>query len=553
MVHNRVNVFIARYINRLWIIIGIGLCSNLVFGQNSLSLDYFKRINTCAATQGFNGFSKGGNQFIFGGSVIARDSVAGCVSNDSGGLLILTDENANIKWTRCYPEGTFYLPSFGKNGTIWAAGFFDTLYGVPRVDTSYGLDSTPDRMVIVKLDSLGIPLWYSCFGSGSGGDLTGFIATSDGGALLLTDFNQPGCDIPYKYGSNPFYYNAWLCKLDSAGRILWSLVLGGSGGERPESVKESAPGIYTVLINTASTDYMLAGINFDSSVSSPWILKIDTTGHILSSKVVQAPNDNPVYLDFTLPGSNSVILAGIEIPTVGSNCSPGIEDGDFIVVETDTNCQYKWCAFNGGTWDDYLYYTCTINDSLIVAGGISQSIDDDLSHCASFSNSDYHAWLGLYNLNQRKKVWSQAFCGSGDDEIKGLSYDSSENALFVLISGTSTDGDFASIALPNSDNMYLLKYTPVTTGIDDITNEDAKIKLYPNPANDLCNLQITGDNKTFSASVFDVTGREVKTLFTNQLVANFSFSVENLPSGIYCLRISDEQGDQVVKKLVVQR
>ncbi len=122
-----------------------------------------------------------------------------------------------------------------------------------------------------------------------------------------------------------------------------------------------------------------------------------------------------------------------------------------------------------------------------------------------------------------------------------------------MVTGGSSDGDFTGLSLPNGGGVYLLKYTPLTTGINDINNEDAQIKLYPNPANDLCNLQITGGNKAFSASVFDVTGREIKTLFSNQLVANFSFSVENLPSGIYCLRISDEQGNQVVKKLVVQR
>ena len=529
---------------------GIVLCSNLLFGQNSLSLDFFKRINTWAGPGNLTDFSKGPNEFIFCGTLDTTASAfTGCANNGlRHGILVLTDESANIKWARCYGvTGGFSNVGFGKDQTIWAAGQIDSIEGARLIDSnSVGL-------TVVKCDSSGNALWYNKYGAPGDCELSDFIATSDGGSLILEKFNTVGGDIAYRYGSNPLSYNGWLCKIDSAGGIEWSVVLGGSGDQSPAKVKELEPNIYTVLINTSSVDYMLTGLNPDSNVS-PWFIKFDLGGHILSSKVIEVAQDTiPDYKDFVFPNPNSIILAGNETTLTNNTfCAPTGNLGNFEVVDADSSYNAQWCAVNGGGFD-FLNYACGINDSLIVAGGYSQAIVGDLSACISYSAFDFHAWFGLYCLNQHKKIWQEAFCGSGDDWINGMLYDSIENALYVLEFSTDTDDNFGGQGFPNTGNTYLLKYTPVTTGINDIANEDSQIKLYPNPANDLCNLQITGGNKVFSASIFDVTGREIKTLFSNQLVADFSFSVENLLSGIYFLRVSDEQGNGVVKKLVVQR
>ncbi len=382
MVHSRVNVFIARYINRLWIIIDITLCSNLVFGQNSLSLDYFKRINPWPI--GANSFAKGASDFIFCGLIDTPGvSVTGCANNDSPhALLICTDESANVKWAHCYAgNGSFFFTGFGENGTIWAAGYFDSIEGAPHLDT---FEWGPG---VVKFDSLGSPLWYGYYGSFRGDNVfTDFKPTSDGGVIFTQSFNYAGNDIAYKYGNDPFNYNIWLCKLDSIGHIQWSLSLGGSGNQGAATVKELVPGIYTVLVNTNSTDHMLNGINYDSINYEPWVLKIDTGGHILSSKIISTFTNNPVYStfqSFEIP-SNGIIVVGEANLANSPACQPGIGNLDFFVVATDTDDNYQWCAYNGGTQDDYELYSCKINDSLIMGGGYSASHDSDLSRCSSY-------------------------------------------------------------------------------------------------------------------------------------------------------------------------
>ena len=55
---------LSKRVMRLYVIIGFIICGNLLGAQNSLSLDYFKRINACAADQGFNSFSRQGNEVV---------------------------------------------------------------------------------------------------------------------------------------------------------------------------------------------------------------------------------------------------------------------------------------------------------------------------------------------------------------------------------------------------------------------------------------------------------------------------------------------------------
>jgi hypothetical protein len=525
--------------------------SNDLMAQNSLSLDFIKRINNWQGAAALMEMDKSPEGFIIAGYIDTTFAeITGCTNNGSKphGLLIETDTDGNIKWAHCYDSsGVFYFACFSPFGEIWANGFFDTLYGCSILnDSSVGV-------TIAKLDSLGHPLWYNKYGS-SGIEkaigVSAFTATSDGGALLLESFNSPGGDIPFIYGDNQgFTSDAWLCKLDSVGNIQWSLVLGGSGNQLPESVKELKPGEYTALINTTSTDYMLAGLNYDSINYAPWLVTVDTGGHIISSKVVKnAPNGDPVFSGFSIPNANNIIVVGEETPYAGSNCYPGFGGLDFLVIDADSNYNYQWCALAGGSSDDFIYYTCDINDSLIAVGGQSQSIDDDLSHCSSYSDYYYHAWIAIYNLNQQKKVWEQCFCGSGEDIIRGLIYDTMQNALYVLESSTSPDGDFANYALPNSGNMYLLKYTPITTGIESIEPNSLQFSVFPNPANEYVNISTTGINGALNLKLMDLMGNVIAAYKFQQ--PEYQVPISGLAAGMYLISVSDNEGRSGVRKFV---
>ena len=76
--------------------------------------------------------------------------------------------------------------------------------------------------------------------------------------------------------------------------------------------------------------------------------------------------------------------------------------------------------------------------------------------------------------------------------------------------------------------------------------ERSGIRLFPNPANGLCNLQLSANFEMSSASVLDITGREVQSLYNDQQVSSFNFNTERLPCGLYFVKVSDNKGHTAV-------
>jgi hypothetical protein len=296
---------------------------------------------------------------------------------------------------------------------------------------------------------------------------------------------------------------------------------------------------------------MLAGLNFDDSDYVPWILQIDTGGHILSSRVVKEP-EYPGWTDFSILKNGSIVLVGYQnllLNDTMSYCTPSNDEDDFIVAEADSSYQFQWCTLNGGLAGGRLNYVCTINDSLIVAAGVSQSNDGDLSRCSSFPTEYTNSWLGLYNLNQHAKVWDEAICGGTlGDEINGLYYDSAENAVYVLVNSSSDEGDFTGLGFPNSENMYLLKYSPVTTGIESLEPNILQFSIFPNPANEYVNISTTGINGPLNLKLMDLMGHAIAVYKFQQ--PEYQIPVSSLAEGMYLISVSDNEGRVGVRKFV---
>jgi len=66
------------------------------------------------------------------------------------------------------------------------------------------------------------------------------------------------------------------------------------------------------------------------------------------------------------------------------------------------------------------------------------------------------------------------------------------------------------------------------------TNEQKVMKVWPVPANDVLYMECTGYVR--SATIFDATGRTVG-WWTPQRSGFIEFDIQNLPAGVYMLRI----------------
>ena len=84
------------------------------------------------------------------------------------------------------------------------------------------------------------------------------------------------------------------------------------------------------------------------------------------------------------------------------------------------------------------------------------------------------------------------------------------------------------------------------------TNEfDAKsVKMYPNPTKNIVNFELTNTTLASEIAVFDIHGKLIKTYneFSNNSII---LSTENLSKGMYLIRISNNKGNNIYKKLVI--
>ena len=105
-------------------------------------------------------------------------------------------------------------------------------------------------------------MWERTFG-GAGDDFSGSVVElADGGLVVAGSTDSKGAGG----------HDAWVLRLDGAGRILWERTFGGTGDDFSRSIVELADGGFVVA---GSTDSKGAG---DRDV---WLLRLDGAGSLL--------------------------------------------------------------------------------------------------------------------------------------------------------------------------------------------------------------------------------------------------------------------------------
>jgi len=83
--------------------------------------------------------------------------------------------------------------------------------------------------------------------------------------------------------------------------------------------------------------------------------------------------------------------------------------------------------------------------------------------------------------------------------------------------------------------------------VQNIPTQDFRVEIYPNPTHNIVYLRMSKiDN--YSISLFDLQGKRLLKKEINQFY--YSLNLQDLPSGVYYLKISDSQGNQIQRKLV---
>ena len=225
--------------------------------------------------------------------------------------------------------------------------------------------------------------------------------------------------------------------------------------------------------------------------------------------------------------------------------------GDWDVADAANNN----CATSASRQMGYTY-------DLSVGGvyaGVQLLTDDGFIHHAMLNNSPPGINPNTsYTSAQKYTSMSTSVASVGGEDVSNVV----STGPFNLADGDSVTVAFALIAgddladLESSADSAYAQYNDKTlpaTGVETIAGNSAKLDVYPNPSNGRTNVSFYNvKNQHVDLSVYDVTGKIVKSLIAESLVQgnhNFSFDLSKLDSGVYFYEFNT--GGQIATKKVM--
>jgi hypothetical protein len=219
-----------------------------------------------------------------GGYIVAgysASSANGDVTGTNHGLndcwIVKLDALGNILWNKLLggnSDERIYSIQQATDGGYILAGYSTSSINGDVTATNHGSND----YWIVKLDASGNILWNKLLGGGSSDFALSIQQTTDGGYIVAgASLSSANGDVS---GTTHGNYDFWIVKLDALGNISWNKLLGGSGIDAANSIRQTSNGKYIIAGHSSSS------VNGDVTggnhgINDLWIVKLDAGGNII--------------------------------------------------------------------------------------------------------------------------------------------------------------------------------------------------------------------------------------------------------------------------------
>jgi len=303
------------------------------------------------------------NDYLYGGGygnllklpnkeLIAAGSIED-TSGNADAVLIKFNSIQDTMWVKVFGDTSFQSGWMTRHTKDNGFALTGQTYSSPYNDDGF----------LIKTDSNGIFQWQKNYG-GTKIELTSAMDTCfDGGYILGGFTNSFGIGTPSNRCSN-----CYAIKTDSLGNLIWYRTFGGIYGDEFHSCLQSSDGNYVFAGHYVNNDPYYPNCNTGSIQSTPFIVKLDTSGTTVWSKT------------FDVPGHDITLWSIKELPNgdliaAGQFDHNGLPNDGFrgLVVRVNSNGDSLWyLTYNGCTGnlsDSYLYDITMANDGCFIATG----------------------------------------------------------------------------------------------------------------------------------------------------------------------------------------
>ncbi len=448
-----------------------------------------------------------------------------------------TDANFNLLWRTTFGGSLadyLYDIKEVENGNFIAVG-----YSKSNDNDITGNHGNYDYLV-VKIDPNGAILWQKSFGGNDVDKATSVVMTDDGHYLILGYSKSVDGDIPAT--ANKGGYDLWLINIDANGMLQWQKNLGGSSDDKSSKIyiiPNSNPQAYIITAYSKSNNGDLTANqgNYDF-----WFLKIDNNGNILwqqsygGSDIDNSPVANVGEFSLNVLGSTNSTDGDIVQPKGNFDvwlAKLDIDDGSLITAE---NIGGSGADFGVDIMIDDVLTRQNVYSNLVIAA-YSNSDDGDFAT----NNGGYDNWL-LTNENNNRTATN--FGGNDSDVLYGMIHRNYVLNPIIIYGTTKSNNGGYSQQHGNYDGLI----TIIDTGSNALVEDELKIDIYPNPAQNFINIET---NDLQQITIFNNEG---KLVINKQLQSNLNhcnISTADLATGIYTLKIKTKHGISV-RKLIIK-
>ena len=493
-----------------------------------------------------------GNVYITGtfySSTITFGSTT-LVNSGSGDIFIVKyGERGNVIWAKnvkgisSHEEGNGIAVDL--SGNVYITGNFNSsklIFGKDTLINAGGAD-----IFIAKYSPSGNVLWAKK-AAGTSQDYSFGITTDLNGNVIITGWFESST---ITFGTNVINSSGGSCvfiaKYDLNGNVLW-VKNTGSGALYSYNSRGLSADADGNLVITGSFSTTIA---FDTIVLSAiglsdiFIAKYNSDGNIIWAKKAGGTSNESCTGITTDLNRNTIITGGYSSPTInfGSielNCSG---TSAAFIAKYDINGNIVWVKKAGNNIDYKTGYRIAADKygSIVSAGLFYSNIIFDTDSLINKGASD--CFVVKYD-SDGTELWVKSIGGDGDDLIFGIGIDSNSN---ILITGgyNSTKTIFGADTLYNSglarNDIFIAKLSILLSGINDIKNSN--IKIYPNPTNNIINIEGLTKNENNTIQILDVQG---KLVITKTITEKGTIDLSELNNGVYVIKIG-EVAQRIVK------
>jgi hypothetical protein len=410
-------------------------------------------------------------------------------------FLIKTNQTGNALWTKLF-HGTGALYSAGEsviktNTNDFVAAGYTTLDSYNRA-----------QFYLVKTDLNGDSLWTKLYGDENSGSYAYSVKQTIDNGFIMAGYTSDGTNsLPE------------LIKTNSNGDSLWAKTY-AFGSNRPAIA-------HSVL--EINGGYIILGYVLEPNTSGNndiFLIKTNSMGDTLWTKVFPGNNDDQGF-SLKKTQDNGFIISGATL-------SYGAGSYDAYLIKTDSNGVTQWTKTFGGFDNEYANHVSTTTDGGFIIAGSTES----------FSVGSFDAYL-IKTDSLGNQQWYKTFGGV--------------NADYAYSVQQTYDGGYILVGL-RGDNIYLIKTDDngnvASTNEIDMTSLIYKINIYPNPFSIETTLRANDKLKEATLTICNTLGQEVK-IIKNISGQEYQFNRDNLPNGIYFLRLTQDNKVIANDKLVI--